>query len=741
MHLERLQFHITGQVQGVGFRPHVFRIAKTLGLTGWVQNNAAGVLIEIQGVLAPNFLSQLTKALPPLAKIYNIQTQPLVWIEHEMSFQIVASQGGMARTIISPDTSICSDCLSELFDLKSRYHGYPFLNCTHCGPRLTITRGLPYDRKLTSMEEFPLCVDCQKDYLDPDNRRYHAQPTACGHCGPQLSSTIEEMVKLLSEGGILALKGLGGYQLLCDAKNKNAISMLRQRKNREAKPFALMVVNTQSAECFTAIDNVERQLLMSSARPIVLLKKKDNKAFESVAPGLSHLGIMLPSTPLHYLLLHALVGYPKAPDWLDDAQSPVLVVTSANLSGSPLITDDEMARSDLLMIADKVVSYNRKILTRVDDSVVRVINQSPMFIRRARGYVPECIKLPFAIPTTLALGGHLKNTFCITRHDEAFVSQHIGGLNNGASIEFFHESLTHWMHMLDVNVERVACDLHPDFYTSRLAERYDVPIIPVQHHHAHIASVIAEHHILSPVLGLALDGYGYGHDGQACGGELFFIENKAFQQIGHFLPIPLPSGELAAREPWRMGASILHRLGMNDKIAKRFIDRPQASLLAHLLASSKDMALTTSCGRLFDAASALLGINLMSQYEGQAAGQLESLVTAPEVLPNGWSFENDQFSLLPTFDALLNLSPVRGANLFHGTLVAGLASWILSTAVRVSSRIVLLSGGCFLNKVLSEGLSRQLMQYGLEVVMSHCVPPNDGGLSLGQAWVAGTREY
>ncbi len=739
--MQRLQLLITGQVQGVGFRPHVYRIAQQLGLTGWVQNNAYGVLIEIQGHSTLSFLPALTASLPPLAKIDNTQIKKMALIKAETTFNIIASQPGIARTMITADTSICSQCIGELFDPQSHYYHYPFLNCTHCGPRLTITRQLPYDRNQTSMDKFPLCTHCRNDYLDPMNRRYHAQPTACAHCGPQLSLPIATLSKALVAGKILALKGLGGYQLLCDATNETAILRLRHRKNREAKPFALMVMNAQSAEHLVEIDDCAQQLLMSPARPIVLLKKRARSESvplpQAIAPGLSHLGIMLPSTPLHYLLFNALAGFPEGLDWLEQAMPLVLIVTSANQSGNPLIIDDDTAQRELSSIADEVISYNRQIVTRVDDSVVRVIHHSPIIIRRARGYVPERIKLPYPIPSTLALGGHLKNTFCITRHDEAYVSQHIGSLNNKATIEFFHESLTHWMQCLNTKIERIACDLHPNFYTTQWAEEYNLPITPVQHHHAHLASVACEHHILQPALGLALDGFGYGADKGAWGGELLRLDHTHFERLGSFLPIPQPSGDMAAYEPWRMAASILHLLGMNEVITERFSDQPQASLVAHLLASNSPMTRSSSCGRLFDAASAILGINRMSHYEGHAASQLESLVTQPTVLTSGWHIDHNQFSLLPLFRALLDIGQVSGANLFHGTLIAGLAEWILSWASQLSSSIILLSGGCFLNKVLAEGLSLQLTRYGLRVYLPQRVPPNDGGLSLGQAWIAG----
>lgn len=739
MEFERFQISITGQVQGVGFRPHVYRIAHQLDLTGWVQNNAYGVLIEIQGSSTPAFLSQLTTSLPPLARIDEIQTKKIAVAHQENNFKIVQSQPGSARTMISPDTCICSDCLKELFDRQSRYYRYPFLNCTHCGPRLTITRTLPYDRDQTSMDEFPLCLECHTDYSDPTNRRFHAEPTACSNCGPQLSFTITAISQALLDGKIIALKGLGGYQLLCDARNETAISALRERKNREAKPFALMVANTQSASGIVEVDNQVLQLLMSPARPIVLLKQCGEPLPQSIAPGLSHLGIMLPSTPLHYLLFNALLGFPEGNGWLKQQHPTVLVVTSANLGGHPLIIDDETAHRELSSIADLIVSYNRRIVTRADDSVIRIINNSPVFIRRARGFVPERIKLPHPIPSTLALGAHLKNTFCITRDDEAFVSQHMGSLTNKETIEFFHESLSHWMRFLDVKIERIACDLHPNFYTTQLADQYNLVVVPVQHHHAHLASVAAEHHILKPAVGLALDGYGYGTDGEAWGGELLLLDNANIQRLGSFLPLPLPSGELTAREPWRMAASVLHRLGRNAEIVRRFADKHQASLLSNLFRTHISMPLTSSCGRLFDAASALLGINMISHYEGQAAALLEGLVTQVEVLPNGWYVDNDRFSILPTFAYLLDVNPVRGANLFHGSLIAGLTEWILSSVKRVGTNVVLLSGGCFLNKVLSEGLSNQLIQNGLSVYFPQRLPPNDGGLSLGQAWIAGTK--
>lgn len=737
MAFERLQLIITGLVQGVGFRPCVYQLACELGLTGLVKNTPGGVLVEVQGDRASQFAEKIKSKLPPLAKLTGITCKKIPSIALERQFEIVASDEGIGRTMISPDMGICHACLSELLAPESRYYLYPFLNCTHCGPRLTITQSLPYDRCKTSMALFPLCSACQKSYSDPCDRRYHAQPTACHHCGPQFSHAIATMAQAIHAGKILAVKGMGGYQLICDGRNENTIETLRQRKNRPAKPFALMALNLKSASQIIKLSAEEAVLLKSQARPIVLASKKESFLPEGIAPGLNRLGVMLPSTPAHYLLFHALSGEPHGRAWLEEINPNILVVTSANLSGKPLYVDDEKAQNELSTVADLLVSYNRNIVTRVDDSVVTVVNQVPLFIRRARGYIPEPIKLPCHIPVTLAFGGQLKNTFCITRGDEAFVSQHIGSLSNRETIDFFHESLTHLQKFLGVKLERLACDWHPDFYTSQLLSEYDLTCVAVQHHHAHLASVAAEHHLIKPALGLALDGYGYGNDGHAWGGELLKLVNTSFERLSSFYPLPQPGGDRAAREPWRMAAAVLHHLNQDEEIMRRFSSLPRAALLSRWLACDPAMPVTTSCGRLFDAASALLGVNLISSYEGQAAALLESLVTCPKVDQNGWDFKQGSLNLLPLFERMLSLDPTAGANLFHGTLIAGLTEWIVSWSKKTAIKTILLSGGCFLNKVLSEGLSQELSRLDFEVYLPQKLPPNDGGLSLGQAWVAG----
>lgn len=739
MSKERLHILITGQVQGVGFRPHIYRIANHLKLSGWIQNNGKGVTIEIQGDKLYHFISQLTVNLPPLAKIDSIQTE-IIPIQNEVKFAIRGSEAESINTIISPDVGTCTECLKELFDPNSRYYRYPFLNCTNCGPRLTITRNLPYDRVQTSMVEFPLCEGCQKDYEDPLNRRFHAQPTACNQCGPKLSLSLMEIMQRIAAGEIVAIKGLGGYQIVCDARNKEAVIKLRQRKQRKAKPFAIMCANIKSAKTFTELSNEEEDLLTSWMRPIVLLRKSyQNTLPEEIAPSLSHLGVMLPCTPMHYLLFNHFAGSPDGCEWLVDFQSTILIVSSANPGATPLLIDDTAAQAELKNIADTIVSYNRAIVTRADDSVLRVVDSKPLFIRRARGFVPSPIKLAYDIPPTLALGGYLKNTFCITRADEAFVSQHIGDLKNKATITFFHETLNYMLNFLGVKPERIAHDLHPDFYTTHLAQEFGLPIFPIQHHHAHLASVAAEHCVDEPALGLALDGYGHGENGEAWGGELGILQGTNFQRLGCLQPLPLPGGDKAAYEPWRMAVAVLHVLGLDDLIYRRYSDQPNLGVMLEMLRKSLHCPLTTSCGRLFDAASALLGIQPISHYEGHAAMCLESLVTEPQILPEGWLIQGNRFNLLPTLEYLLGCNASEGANVFHGTLVAGLAEWLSENARRMNVTKILLSGGCFLNQVLAEGLVKALAEKNLIPLLPQALPPNDGGISLGQAWIAGRK--
>lgn len=752
MSVTRLQILITGQVQGVGFRPHVFRIATKLELTGWVQNNGLGVLIEVQGAQSANFIAELVSQIPPLAYINSVTESHIPSVIDEQTFIIKNSDTGIIKTIIAPDIGICAACLYELFDVHSHYYLYPFLNCTHCGPRFTITKKLPYDRLNTAMESFPLCSQCSADYYDINNRRYHAQPTACHMCGPKLNyagdtldlfgGLLKKIGALIRGGKIIALKGLGGYQIICDAKNIDTVNRLRINKKRKSKPFALMSLNTVSLKGIVKLDKVQQELLESKERPIVLLPKLDKNLDNAIAPNLDSYGVMLPSTPLHYLLFYTLLNEPSGHKWLTEEQDVLLIVTSANISGEPLICDDEVAINSLKYIVDEIFTYDRHIVSRVDDSIIKVINDKPVFIRRARGFTPSRIKLAHKIPVTLGLGAHLKNTFCLTRDDEAFVSQYIGSLSNKETIDFFQETLQHFLKFLSVTPERIAHDLHPDFYTTHLAldlaNKYNIESYGVSHHHAHLASVLAEYNIKSPVLGLVLDGYGYGADGGAWGGELLLLENALFEHLGGLAPISMPGGDAAIYEPWRMGASVLYHLGKKEQILERFFRFEHAKYIEQLLDKNINSPLTSSCGRLFDAVSSLLGVTLLSQYEGEAAMRLESLVTKPEILTNGWQEVGGNISFWPLLEFITNLlDPVLGANIFHGTLSRGLAVWINRFANDMNIKIVLLSGGCLVNKFLAEGICRELGRLGIKALLPQKTPVTDGGISLGQAWSAG----
>lgn len=724
----RLQVRVKGLVQGVGFRPHVYKIATELALTGWVCNDNEGVLIEVQGNNALLFQARLIKQLPVLARIDAIQVKTVPANPQENHFKILASKQGKVTAKIVADSNVCEACLEELFNPGSRFYHYPFINCTYCGPRFTITKQLPYDRCQTSMAAFNMCEACAADYHEPLNRRFHAQPIACHQCGPQLSHSIDKIIEYISAGKILAIKGLGGYQLICDAYNEKAVSNLRERKGREAKPFAIMVADQATANLIADCSEDELNLLAQHTRPIVLVNKNANaKLASSVAPGLATLGVLLPYTPVHYLLFNQ----------LKKELTPALIVTSANISGEPLITDDEQAKQALNPIADIIVTHNRPIVMRTDDSVMRIINKACVFIRRARSFVPLAIPLAYELPVTLALGAYLKNTICITRGKEAFISQHIGDLANAATIQFYHETIEHFLKILDVKPEYIAQDLHPDFYSSQIAQSFNLPILTVQHHHAHIAAAAAEYHITKPVLGLALDGFGLGNDGSAWGGELLLYQGKQFKRLGSLQPLAQPGGDKAARQPWRMAASILYKLNRADQIHARFTQFKETALIADMLKNKINTPMTSSCGRLFDAASALLNVCTTADYEGQAAMLLESLVTKPKILNKGWFIDNNQLSLLPTLEYILTCDPVEGANIFHGTLVAALADWILQSVNPLNIDTILFGGGCFLNKHLSAGLINTLAANNIKAFLPAQAPVNDGGISLGQAWVAG----
>ncbi|MCU0841669.1 MAG: carbamoyltransferase HypF [Thiobacillaceae bacterium] len=705
----RRRLRVTGIVQGVGFRPYVWRLASDLGLTGWVRNDAAGVEILVEGdaEAVAAFTRRLREEIPPLARV-----RDLTWTDAQASgelagFAISESGAGAAATLIGPDTATCPACLAELFDPRDRRWRYAFINCTHCGPRYTLTRGLPYDRARTSMAAFPLCPDCEREYRDPADRRFHAEPTACPACGPRLwleslpapqaggaSDPVADTLARLRAGQVVAIKGLGGFHLACDARNAGAVQRLRARKDREEKPFAVMAANLASMAAWVEIEAAEAELLQSPERPIVLLRKRPgaDDALPGIAPGLAWLGVLLPYTPVHWLLFHEAAGRPAGTAWMDAAQELVLVMTSANPGGEPLVTGNNEARARLAGIADALLLHDRDIVARCDDSVVRVDSahrsaltaHAIQFIRRARGYTPRAIRLPRAGPPVLALGGYFKNTICVTRGDESFVSQHIGGLDNPATCGMLMEVIDHLLGILEVKPEAVVHDLHPDFFATRhalaLAERWGVPAVAVQHHHAHVAAVTAEHGVSDPVLGLALDGVGLGTDGTAWGGELLRVDGAGFRRLGHLAPLPLPGGDRAAREPWRMAAAALYLMGRGGEIARRFPGRPAAARLHELIERGVNCPPSTSLGRCFDAAAGLLGVRETMAYEGQAAMLLEGLAEqAGDVAPmvDGHLLHGDgRLDLLPLLARLADeTDPARGAALFHVTLAEALADW------------------------------------------------------------------
>jgi hydrogenase maturation protein HypF len=758
--IARRRLRVRGQVQGVGFRPAVYRLAVELGLVGRVLNDGAGVEIELEGTDAAldSFTRRLRSEAPPLARIDAMDEEALA-ARGDRAFEIVASAGGPITTGVTPDAGICPDCRADMFDPTNRRWRYAFTNCTHCGPRYTITGRLPYDRPNTSMASFTQCPACQAEYDAPVDRRFHAQPNACPACGPQLAlhdsdgkplaavDPLAEAVQRIRSGGIVAIKGLGGFHLVCDARSGPAVAELRRRKQREEKPFAVMFANLASIAPLAEVVPAAAALLATPERPIVLLDKRPgcDEALPGVAPGMPTLGVMLPHTPLQLLLFHEAAGRPAGTGWLDEAQPLALVMTSANPGGEPLVIDNEEAARRLGAIADALLAHDRDILVRCDDSVARAgIDGAPAFIRRARGYTPAAIRLAHDGPAVLAVGAYLKNTVCATRGAEAFLSQHIGSLDNAATCVALEEAVDHLLDVLAIEPVAVAHDLHPDFHSSRFAAAFaaqrGIPLLGAQHHHAHIAAVMAEHRVDHPVLGIALDGVGLGDDGGLWGGELLLVNGAHATRVGHLRELPLPGGDRAAREPWRLAAAVMHLLGRSDEIERR-IPQPGAPLVRQMLEQRFNAPLTSSMGRWFDAAAGLLGVRDVQSFEGQAPMLLEGLAARHGTVPplrGGFVVKPDGvLDLLPLAEALLGAdSPAYGAALFHSTLIDALAAWSAAAAHRAGISTIAFGGGCFLNAILSRGLCDRLVADGLDVIEARQAPANDGGLALGQAWVA-----
>ncbi len=759
---------VRGLVQGVGYRPFVYRLAFELGLGGWVRNDAEGVDIEARGPapLMERFIARLRAEAPELARVEAVEVREAEPERSLPGFLIVESRGGHASTAIGPDSALCHDCLEELFAPQDRRHRYAFTHCTHCGPRYSITRELPYDRARTSLAPFPQCPACTAEYADPHNRRFHAEANCCPDCGPQLrlldaagqsmpGDPVREAVRLLQAGKIVALKGYGGFHLACDARNGAAVAELRKRKHREEKPFAVMAANVASANALCSLGGDEAGLLELPERSIVLLRKQDNTDTQlpGVAPGLQWLGLMLPYAPLHYLLFHAAAGEPEGLAWLAQAQDLVLVMTSANPGGEPLVTDNAEAVERLAGMADAFLCHDRDIVIRSDDSVIRCDEGGVQFLRRGRGQTPRPIKLKDEGPAVLAFGPYLKNTLCVVKGREAYLSQHIGDLDNVPTVNFLEETAAHLLHILDVEPQVIAHDLHPDFPSTRLAAAFaaerGIPAIAVAHHHAHIAAVLAETRYPKPVIGLALDGIGLGEDGGLWGGELLRVDGADCQRLGGLSPLQLPGGDRAAREPWRLAAAALHALGRNGDIeafvARRYPDQQGAAMIAEMLRKHLNCPPTSSLGRLFDAAAGLLGLRASQRFEAQAAMELEGRAHAWEErhgpaasLTDGWNINNDgHLDLLPLLAWLGECDDADlGAARFHATLAAGLVRWAAAAAERANLSTVALGGGCLLNHLLSRDLRMGLQARGLAVLEARQAPPNDGGIALGQAWVA-----
>jgi hydrogenase maturation protein HypF len=787
------EIRVRGTVQGVGFRPTVCRLGKICGLRGEVCNDGEGILIRASGTAAAldRFVQHLQDECPPLARIEAIARSPLPRPSLYNDFVITQSITSPVRTEIAPDAATCPQCLADTLDPSSRWYRYPFTNCTHCGPRLSIIRAIPYDRYNTSMAAFPMCPQCTKEYEDITNRRFHAQPVACPICGPKawlersngtpIGTNRDAMMDdgdlacvLLQQGEIVAIKGIGGIHLACDATNEAAVQALRQRKHRYDKPFALMARDLSIIKQYCIVTLQERQLLQSPAAPIVLLTRMAGDSITvplpiapAVAPNLNTLGFMLPYTPLHHLILRRM--------------NRPIVLTSGNPSDEPQCIDNQDARERLGAIADYLLLHNRAIVNRIDDSVVRVMDDHVQVLRRARGYAPASIRLPAGFehaPTVLAMGSELKNTICLLQDGRAIVSQHLGDLENATAFAAYQETLKRYLHLFEHRPEAIALDLHPDYLSTKLGQELAanlghgtaMPLHRIQHHHAHVAACMAENGIsldAPPVLGIALDGLGYGEDGTLWGGEFLWVDYCHYQRLGTFKPIAMLGGEQAIYQPWRNTYTHLMAAFDWDELQTtygsleliQFLAQQPRSLLNQMLVKGINTPLASSAGRLFDAVAAAVGINRSNiNYEGQAAIQLEALIQPehlqraqtsayPFILQPIPQSHGELLSCLeprPMWQALLadlqqSISPPQIAACFHVGLANVIAHLVNHLHNHYSFTHVALTGGVFQNKILTQLVSQRLNPMNLTVLIHHLVPSNDGGLSLGQAAIAAAR--
>ena len=751
---QRWRIAVSGTVQGVGFRPFVYNLAHRHKIAGWVCNTPHGILIEAEGGAEDLrlFIQSVRSETPVLASISELRaesTQPT----GDGGFLILASAGGAeVRPIIPPDAATCAECLSDVSTPGNRRHGYPFTNCTNCGPRFTIVRSIPYDRPNTTMRAFRMCPVCEAEYDDPLNRRFHAQPNACPDCGPHLSldgktlsgdsEVISEAARLLHEGAVLAVKGIGGYHLACDAGNTDAIWTLKTRKGRTGKPLALMCRDIEEARRICEVDSTCEELLHSPARPIVLMPARlQGGVSDLVARGTTSLGVMLPYTPLHHLLLQ------RSP--------PTLVMTSGNLSEEPIVHLDDEAIERLGHIADHILAHDRPIHNACDDSVARVHDGVSLVIRRARGYVPRPIEMDMEMPQVLACGGDLKSTFCLTKGRSAILSQHLGDLDNAPSLDHYVNVLDHFLRFFDVHPESIAHDLHPDYRATRHAMAIEgIPKVGVQHHHAHVASCMAENHLSGPVIGVAFDGTGYGTDGCIWGGEFLIADIESFSRAAHLAYMPIPGGEAAIRKPGRMALAYLLR-ALSDSMETVVAEiMPQLSAdeicaVRTQIEHELNSPLTSSMGRLFDSVSALLGICSEVTYEGQAAIELEGIADGPvnSAYPHSvskglsGSLEIDVLPMIAGIVEEIRSGAPIGAisSKFHSTIADIVAETCTALREHTGLNQVALTGGVFQNMLLLSLARDRLKRRGFEVFRHSLVPCNDGGISLGQAVIAAGR--
>lgn len=760
--MERRGIAVRGIVQGVGFRPFVYALASRLSLAGYVRNAPDGVVIEVEGDLddLERFETELTAQAPPTSIIDQWVTATLTPLG-DTGFRIdtsaVAANVPAGQVQISPDVATCERCLADLFDSSNRRFEHPFTTCATCGPRLTIVTSVPYDRERTTMRPFALCDDCRREYEDPADRRFHAETIACPSCGPQLRvlgsdgaslhGGVSEVAVALCNGRIAAVKGLGGYHLACDATSADAVAELRRRKHRDEKPFAVMFESLEAAATVCCVDVMEATLLLSAARPIVLLRRRANSVptapVLAVAPKCPDIGVMLPSTPLHYLLMRAVAR-------------PV-VMTSGNRSGEPIAYEDTDAVTRLAGIADIFVTHDRPIHVRCDDGVTRVAGGRELPVRRSRGHAPRPIRLPIACQTPmLAVGGHLKNTFALGRGHDAFVSHHIGDLDDLSASEAFRRDIALYEDVFDITPRVIAHDLHPGYGSTRYAiERAAgaeaVRTIAVQHHHAHVASCMAEHSLVEPVIGVAFDGTGYGEDGTVWGGEFLVGDALAVQRAAHLRSVPLPGGDQGIREPWRMALAHLLDAGLDPSAMAERVGRERTKTVERMIERRLNTPLTSSAGRLFDAIAAIAGVRDRVTFEGQAAMELEWLACDAS-LEDGYGHEMDLVDdrlVIDTrpmitgasVDATRGRSPSLIARRFHSALAQIVESVCRRLRDRTGIDAVVLTGGVFLNVILTEASEERLARLGFRVFRHHVVPPGDGGISLGQLAVAAARSH